>query len=283
MCTEPRRISAIALAQRVAEECRCATASGTNQEKWFTVGCDVPFQTVRGGGGVLPGMAGSSASPSIKYVTDEILLREAWKDPLLSSYSVVIVDDAHDRTAATDLVLGVLKKIRKVRPKLRIVCCSATIDAEEVVSFFGNSAKSTIVSVDGRQHPIDVFHLAHPAQNYLQATLDTCQKICTRGDPGDILCFLPTPHHVNQALQLAYDQELFPHQTIDLVPLHGIIPYQQQMQVFTKSNPKKRVIIFATSIAETSITYVQCQFFADSRGACNLTLSSSYLTQSLPV
>jgi superfamily II DNA/RNA helicase len=203
-------------------------------------------------------------------VTDEILVRMVERDPLLSQYSIVIVDDVHERTLATDLVLGLLKQIRrKKRPTLRVVCCSATVDAEALCTFLappsleGNNGasaadKCSIVSVDGRQHPVDVLHLESPASNYLQSALDACAQIVRSNDPGDILCFMPTAQHVDDAIRTASEQDdLFPHRTVDLLPLHGSLPYSSQLKVFAKADPKKRVIIFATSIAETSITYVR--------------------------
>ena len=145
VCTQPRRIAAVSLAQRVAEE--VGTQVGAS------VGYSVRFDDK------------SSAAGKIKFVTDGLLLREATLgDPLLAKYSVVMVDEAHERNLNSDAILGLLKKIRRKRPGLRLVICSATIDAQQFLDFFvtqnekteGSSTtdRGTIISVDGRQHPV---------------------------------------------------------------------------------------------------------------------------------
>lgn len=264
LCSQPRSVAAITLAQRVADEC-----AGL-----IPVRSTVPFDLDDRHHGPAAASAGLDGSNNgIHFVTDEILVRMVERDPLLSGYSVVIVDDVHERTISTDLVLGLLKQIRhRKRPTLGVVCCSATVDAEALCTFLAPPAAASpgddnngapdrdrgcIVSVDGRQHPVDVMHLASPASNYLQSALDACAHIVRTNDPGDILCFVPTPQHVDDAIRMASEQDdSFPHRTVDLLPLHGSLPYSSQLKVFTKTDPKKRVIIFATSIAETSITYV---------------------------
>lgn len=251
------------LAQRVAHE----AGSGSLGEK---VGYCVRFDDK------------SSPATEIKYVTDGMLLREAtMADPLLSNYSVVVVDEAHERNLNSDAVLGLLKKIRRKRKDLRIIICSATIDAQAFLDFFVGpgrekedtnkrkrrwgpsltgktipiTEKGTIISVDGRQHPVDVLYLAKPARDYIQSTVETCWQIHRVEKGGDILCFLASGEDIDHAIRLAEDQFQDVRQSVDLLPLYGTLPYNMQARVF-ESDPKRKIqrIIFATNIAETSVT-----------------------------
>jgi len=290
LCTQPRRIAAVTLARRVAYELG-------NTELGHEVGYHVQFQRQFSPGGIT----------KIKYVTDGILLREATlEDPLLSNYSVVIVDEAHERTLNSDAVLGLLKKIRRKRKDLRVVICSATIDAQAFADFFAGrkkggeddgggaavaAAKTTIISVDGRQYPVDVMYLSQPAQNYVRAAVETVYKIHRQGEEGeqrkapgaaeaasfadgsDILCFLPTPEDVDEAVRMS-EQDVFSDiLSVDFLPLYGTLPYHLQARVFQAqggggggggrrqqqqpgrgSGGRNRRVIFATNIAETSVT-----------------------------
>jgi len=298
VCTQPRRIAAQTLASRVAKEAGDFDVGGT-------VGYTVRFDNR------------TSENTKIVYVTDGILLREATlSDPLLSRYSVVMVDEAHERNVNSDALLGLLKKIRRKRPELRVVVCSATIDAEAFLDFFvakkgreekvlpshrrrwdnKNSGISTaatvaanlntgiIISVDGRQHSVDVLYLDKPTDNYIRATVETALQICkssfqkTLGDAirGDILCFLPSGEEVDEAILLA--QEVVDSQEPDLVnqivflPLYSRLPYKLQARIFqidrsTKGrngvNYKRRVI-FSTNISETSVTVPRITHVIDS-------------------
>ncbi|VEU45231.1 unnamed protein product [Pseudo-nitzschia multistriata] len=283
VCTQPRRIAAQTLAARVAKEVGRGSLGAT-------VGYTVRFDDR------------TSEGSKIVYVTDGILLREATlSDPLLSRYSVVMVDEAHERNLNSDALLGLLKKIRRKRPGLRIIICSATIDAEAFLDFFAPKAgkpekvlskrrrrwdnvdggratttslptklnKGTIISVDGRQHSVDIFYLDKPSSNYLRSTVETALHICkisSKKSDGDILCFLPTGEDVDEAIRMAEEvvdsQE--PHLAHDVVflPLYSNLPFNLQARVFRVNGRrgdggnfvKKKRIIFSTNIAETSVT-----------------------------
>lgn len=131
----------------------------------------------------------TSPRTRIKYMTDGMLLREALVDPLLSRYSVVMIDEAHERSLSTDILLGILKKIRRKREELRIVISSATLQAEEFVRFFEGDETpdkgkgkgkevdkkelAKIISLEGRCYPVDVLYLEEPTENYVEKAVQT--------------------------------------------------------------------------------------------------------------
>lgn len=269
--TQPRRVAATTLAQRVGQE--------YSKSK---VGYVVRFDDQ------------TTPYTQIRYVTDGILLQEASSadgDPLLSRYSVVMVDEAHERTLNSDILLGLLKKIRRKRPDLRLIICSATIDAQQFMDFFvkHTNDKATIISVDGKQFPVDMLYLKQPAPDYVNVMVEAVWQIHSKrgnedvgGETGDILCFLPTGEDIDRSIRLA--QEYFQQQQADksvpqaeFLPLYGNLPYHMQAKIFqlhggrqkgTKSKKQHpeavRRIIFATNIAETSVTVPRISYVVDS-------------------
>ncbi|KAK6022616.1 hypothetical protein OSTOST_11671, partial [Ostertagia ostertagi] len=183
--TQPRRVAVVTLAARVAEEKE--TILGQD------VGYTVRFDDV------------TDDQTKIKYMTDGILLRELLTDPLLSKYSVIMIDEAHERTCNSDILLGLLRKVLIVRPDLRIVVSSATLDAELFRDFFElnesddhNLDTSCIMSVEGRTHPVTIYHTKTSVPNYIKATVDTVLDIHKNEIPGDILVFLTGQEEVIQ-------------------------------------------------------------------------------------
>lgn len=283
-CTEPRRWAAMALAQRVAEE------------SLLQVAYAVRFDDK------------STSTTQIKYITDGRLLQQAVTgDPLLAPYSVIVVDEAHERTLHSDALLGLLHKIRQQRTQLRLVICSATLDAQRFLDFFLQNrdatkdkrndtdflSTGTIISVDGRQYPVDIMYLQQPALDYLIAMVETVWNIHSMcaNDPdeqGDVLCFLPSSEDIDRAIRLAeeyFDQQQqeqqghntktrernTKHRAVDFLPLYGTLPYQMQARIFqqpdrTSSQNKKRPrrIIFATNLAETSVSVPCIRYVVDS-------------------
>lgn len=242
---EPRRVAAITLASRVAEE------SGTllGEEVGYAVRFDhcVTDKTC------------------VKYVTTGVFIREMMADPLLTKYSVVILDEAHERNIETDIIMGLLKKVIRKRKTLRIIVASATLDAENIKEFFNlNNTKddtkdtSVIMSVQGRNYAVETYFMQEPAPDYVTSTVDTVIKLHETEPPGDILAFLTGQEEVDRAAELLHSnirENSFKNKLQLLVlPMYGSLPYPDQLKVFRSCDKKERKVILSTNIAETSVT-----------------------------
>lgn len=122
-------------------------------------------------------------------MTEGILIREMMADPLLKTYSVIILDEAHERTVSTDILMGLLKKVLRKRRELRVIVSSATVDAEYIRDFFG-AEKAAILSVHGNAYSVDVFYLEQPCPDYVKACVDTVMRLHLVEPPGDVIVFL---------------------------------------------------------------------------------------------
>ncbi|KAG2218383.1 hypothetical protein INT45_013334 [Circinella minor] len=251
--TQPRRVAAVNLAKRVAEE--------TVTKLGGQVGYTVRFDDT------------SSSHTIIKYLTDGMLLREILSDELLLRYKVIVLDEAHERTLRTDMLFGMVKNIQKIRheklqkgediQELKIVVMSATLDAEKFSEFF-DGAK--ILYVSGRLHPVDTYFTNEPQADYLDATLVSIFQIHTKNPHGDILVFLPGQEAIETLTGLVNDyakqlkgkqQRLLP------CPLFAALPPSQQQTVFNPAPKNTRKVILATNIAETSITIPGIKYVVD--------------------
>jgi ATP-dependent RNA helicase DDX35 len=244
---------------RVAEEVGC--------ELGKEVGYSIRFEDV------------TSASTKIKFLTDGLLIREALVDPLLTRYSVIMVDEAHERSISTDVLLGLLKKIRRKRPELRIIISSATLQAKEFLEFFTRSSDDqpnkngkndeigTIVSLEGRTYPIDILYLESPAENYVEKAIDVVFDIHTQEGEGDILVFLTGREEIDNAIQAVSERMLdlgSKHGPLMPLPLYAGLSTEQQMYVFDKPPEGTRKVVFSTNIAEASVTIDGIVFVVDS-------------------
>lgn len=209
----------------------------------------------------------SSSSTRIKFLTDGLLIREALIDPLLSRYSVIMVDEAHERSISSDILLGLLKKIRKRRPELRIIISSATLQAEDFRQFFEDNEQTTaeeerqkstfIVSIEGRTYPIDILYLESPAEDYLERTISTVFSIHQNEPRGDVLVFLTGRDEIDKAVQAISERsmDLPPgSESILPLPLYAGLSTEQQMYVFDEAPVNFRKVILSTNIAEASVT-----------------------------
>lgn len=243
--TEPRRVAAITVATRVAEE----RGAVLGDEVGFAVRFD------------------SRCSPSstrLKFVTDGLLIREMMSDPLLSTYSVIVLDEAHERSLCTDIVIGLIKKIQRCRPELRVVVASATLDAEKIREFFNTNVSGdpsqddvAILSVEGRMFPIEIFYALDPFPDYVKATINTIMTIHNHEPAGDILAFLTGQEDIDmvvRALIIEARQQPREAMRMRVLPMHGGLPRADQLKVFERTSRSTRKIVVATNIAEASVT-----------------------------
>ncbi|AMD21931.1 HFR076Wp [Eremothecium sinecaudum] len=233
-CTQPRRVAAVSVAKRVAEEMDC----DLGQE----VGYTIRFEDE------------TSPRTKIKYMTDGMLQIEALLDPLMSRYSVILLDEAHERTVATDVLFALLKKAAMKRPDLKVIVTSATLDAGKFSRYFNDCP---IVKIPGRTFPVDVKYAETPQMDYIESALDTVMEIHINEDPGDILVFLTGQEEIDTCCEILYERIKTlgdAVQQLVLLPVYSALPSEIQSKIFEPTPEGTRKVIFATNIAETSIT-----------------------------
>ncbi|KAJ3109551.1 DEAH-box ATP-dependent RNA helicase prp22 [Phlyctochytrium planicorne] len=233
-CTQPRRVAAMSVAKRVAEEVGCRLG----QE----VGYTIRFEDC------------SSSETKIKYMTDGMLLREILVDPTLSRYSVLILDEAHERTMSTDVLFGLLKDTVKKRADLKLIVTSATLDAEKFSTYFFNCP---IFTIPGRTFPVEILFSKEPESDYMDSAMITVLQIHLSEPPGDILLFLTGQEEIDTAAEVLFERmkALGPQvPELLILPVYSALPSEMQSKIFDPAPPGSRKVVIATNIAETSIT-----------------------------
>ncbi|RXK38857.1 ATP-dependent RNA helicase DHX8/PRP22 [Tremella mesenterica] len=233
-CTQPRKVAAVSVAKRVAEEVGCRLGA--------EVGYTIRFEDL------------TSPETKIKYMTDGMLLRELLVDPDCSKYSVIMLDEAHERTIATDVLFGLMKKACKRRPDLKLICTSATLDAAKFATYFWGCP---IFTIPGRTFPVEVLYTKDPEPDYLEAALITILQIHLMEPAGDILVFLTGQEEIDTSCEILYERvKALGPQVPELIilPVYAALPSEMQSRIFDPPPPGARKVVIATNIAETSIT-----------------------------
>lgn len=248
-CTQPRRVAATSVAKRVSEEFGCKLGED--------VGYSIRFEDC------------CSDKTIIKYMTDGMLLREALIDKNLSSYSVIILDEAHERTIHTDILFGLLKQTLKVRHDFKLIVTSATLDASHFSTYFDNC---DIFKIPGRNFHVDVFYSKEPESDYLEASLSTIMQIHLTEPKGDILLFLTGQEEIDTACQILHDrmkkiEDDAP--PLIILPVYSALPSEMQTKIFDPSPDGSRKCIIATNIAEASLTIDGIYYVVDP-GFCKI-------------
>jgi len=233
-CTQPRRVAAMSVAKRVAEEFGCKLG----QE----VGYAIRFEDC------------TSPETVIKYMTDGMLLRELLLNPELERYSMIMLDEAHERTIHTDVLFGLLKEAVRKSNHLKLIVTSATLDAEKFSDYFNHCP---IFTIPGRLYPVNILYAKEPEQDYLDAALITVMQVHLSQPPGDILIFLTGKEEIDTACEILYDRmnslgRGAPPLTV--LPVYSALPSELQTKIFEPAPPGTRKCVVATNIAEASLT-----------------------------
>ncbi|KAF4392626.1 hypothetical protein F8388_003046 [Cannabis sativa] len=248
-CTQPRRVAAMSVAARVAQE--------MGVKLGHEVGYSIRFEDC------------TSDKTVLKYMTDGMLLREFLGEPDLASYSVVMVDEAHERTLSTDILFGLVKDIARFRPDLKLLISSATLDAEKFSDYFDSAP---IFKIPGRRYPVEIHYTKAPEADYLDAAIVTALQIHVTQSPGDILVFLTGQEEIETA------EEIMKHRIrglgtkiaeLIICPIYANLPTELQSKIFEPTPEGARKVVLATNIAETSLTIDGIKYVIDP-GFCKM-------------
>jgi ATP-dependent helicase HrpA len=288
-CTQPRRVAALSISRRVAEELGVPWGR--------EVGCKIRFNDQ------------TTPQTVIKFLTDGMLLAEVQGDPMLRDYDTIIIDEAHERSLNIDFLLGHLRTLRYKRPELKVVITSATIDTEAFSQAFDGAP---VVLVEGRTFPVEVIYAPldalgrdyaendeneekedmsavasakAEALHYIDGAVEAVERIVGESTSGDVLVFLPSERDIREARELL-DGRLqsavrTPQSAIELVPLFGRLSNAEQQRVFAPT--QRRKIVLATNIAETSLTIPGIRFVVDTGLARLSRYSPQARTRRLPI
>ncbi|KAF5730119.1 putative pre-mRNA-splicing factor ATP-dependent RNA helicase DHX16 [Tripterygium wilfordii] len=248
-CTQPRRVAAMSVAARVSQE--------MGVKLGHEVGYSIRFEDC------------TSDKTILKYMTDGMLLREFLCQPDLASYSVVMVDEAHERSLSTDILFGLVKDVARSRPDLKLLISSATLDAEKFSAYFDYAP---IFKIPGRRFPVDIHYTKAPEADYIDATIVTVLQIHVTQEPGDILVFLTGQDEIETV------EEILKHRTrglgtkiaeLIICPIYANLPTELQAKIFKPTPEGARKVVLATNIAETSLTIDGIKYVIDP-GFCKM-------------
>ncbi|KAI1850542.1 hypothetical protein JX266_003824 [Neoarthrinium moseri] len=260
-CTQPRRVAAMSVAARVADEMGVKVGN--------EVGYSIRFED------------NTSDKTILKYMTDGMLLREFMTEPDLQGYSALMIDEAHERTVHTDILLALIKDLSRERPDLKLLISSATMNAEKFAKYFDDAP---IFNIPGRRYPVDIYYTPAPEANYLAAAITTVFQIHSTQGKGDILVFLTGQDEIDAAEQeLTETARKLGNRVKELIvcPIYANLPSDLQAKIFEPTPPGARKVVLATNIAETSLTidgivyvidpgYVKENVFNPATGMSNL-------------
>lgn len=233
-CTQPRRVAAMSVSARVAQEMGVKLGN--------EVGYSIRFEDC------------TSDRTVLKYMTDGTLHREFLSEPDLASYSVMIIDEAHERTLHTDILFGLVKDIARFRTDLKLLISSATLDAEKFSEFFDNAP---VFKIPGRRFPVDIYYTKAPEADYIDACVVSVLQIHATQPLGDILVFLTGQEEIETCQEVLQDRVKRLGSKIHellILPVYANLPSDMQAKIFEPTPPNARKVILATNIAETSLT-----------------------------
>ncbi|KAG8185520.1 hypothetical protein JTE90_019774 [Oedothorax gibbosus] len=253
ICTQPRKIAAITLAKHVSSQ----VCSSLGEVVGYQVGLN----------------GKRSENTAILYVTDFTMLKMIVNNDL-KDVSCIIVDEAHERTVYTDLLLGMIKSCLKLKPELKLIITSATIDTSVFKIYLGLQ-DNAILEVSGRTFPVEDIWMNKEVTlgwDYFTKTIDTAYDILKQ-EPGDVLVFLTTPFETEKAVKI-FSEKIGGKmaKSIKIYQLHGKLDVQEQQKVFEKTPDGIRKVVFATNCAETSVTIPGIRYVVD----CGMVKESKY-------
>jgi len=241
-CTQPRRVAALSISRRIAEELNVAWGR--------EVGCKIRFDDHSG------------AQTYIKMMTDGILLAETQGDPDLSEYNAIIIDEAHERSLNIDFLLGHLKGLLARRMDLKLIITSATIDTQAFSRHFGDAP---IIEVSGRLYPVQVIYQPLDPESeeqgevsFVDAAVETAGRLLCETSSGDMILFMPGERDIREAADRLEGNF---HNVAEVIPLFGRLTAVEQQQAFAPS-PRRKIVV-ATNIAETSLTIPGIRYVID--------------------
>ena len=253
-CTQPRRVAAMSVATRVADEVGCKLGN--------EIGYSIRFEDC------------TSDKTKVKYMTDGMLLREFLGEPDLKSYSVMMVDEAHERTLHTDVLFGLVKDIARFRPEIKLLISSATLDAEKFSEYFDFAP---IFRIPGRRYPVDILYTKQPEADYMDAVVVSVLQIHAQEPKGDILVFCTGQEEI-EALEETLNTRVKQSQSTNddedggrskrlaelvVCPIYASLPTDLQQKIFEPAPEKGRKCVLATNIAETSLTIDGIKYVID--------------------